>query len=135
YRLGRCKGACLGKEAKIKYNFKFINAFSKHNFKQWPFKKPILIEEKDEVEKIREAFLVDKWCYLGSIKQKDDINLQDLERNLKFDLDIYKILSRFIRKPGNYTLKEVSLQAPLISSNKNLGKYREVDLLTLKPQT
>lgn len=111
YRLGRCKGACVGEEKAIKYNFRFINAFSKHSINYWPFKKPILIEEKNELDQISEAFLVDKWCYLGSVKQKEDINLRELNQDLKFDLDIYKILNRFI------------------SSSKNLGKYKEIEIL------
>lgn len=133
YRLGRCKGACLGKELPVKYNFRFINALSTHAIKNWPFKKPILIEEKNELEETREAFLVDKWCYLGSFKQKEDINLENLNeqvpysKDLRFDLDIYKILNRFIKKPGQYKIKEVSFHAPLITSPKNSKSISVVD--------
>src|SRR5581483_7734335 len=60
YRLGRCKGACASEELALKYNMRFIQAFSKNKLKKWPFKGPIVIEEKNEVDGKNEAIVIDK---------------------------------------------------------------------------
>lgn len=92
--LGICKGACLGRELNIKYNVRFEEAFYKYKIKQWKFDGPIVIKEKGECE---EAFVIDKWCLLGSIKNADE--LSELSKDYTFDLDTYKILAKFILRP------------------------------------
>jgi DNA polymerase-3 subunit epsilon len=101
YRLDRCKGACTGKEKSILYNLKFETAFASLKIKTWPFSGPILIEES-EFETRKEYFLIDKWCYLGSVIVDNEGNKKaDLVNDLVFDLDIYKILKQYMRHPNN----------------------------------
>jgi DNA polymerase III subunit epsilon len=97
YRLGRCKGACKGKESPASYNMRFATAFSDTKIRAWPFENPVLISEKGEGES-EEAFLIDKWIYLGSIKSDSELKL---ERDVRFDLDVYKILRSYLRNPKN----------------------------------
>ncbi len=101
YRLGRCKGACLGKEHPARYNMRFTQAFSKTKIRPWPFQSPIIIQEKDDINKSFESFLIDKWCYLGSVKSDgtnfDQINKQEVS----FDVDTYKILLRYLSQLKN----------------------------------
>lgn len=66
YRLGRCFGACLGKEKILKYNLRFWEALSRIKLKPWPYKGPIRVEN----------LTIDKWCLKGQ----------------PFDLDTYNIL-------------------------------------------
>ena len=96
YRLERCKGACVKKELPLAYNMRFIGAFSKSRIKPWPYKGPILIEEKNELTGKNEYFLVDKWCYLGNIKTDMLGSLNENEMSYDFDLDTYKILIRYL---------------------------------------
>lgn len=96
YRLGRCKGACLGKESPQDYNLRFNEAFSSLRVKPWPFNQAIQIIEKDE-EGNGEAHIFDKWCYLGSIQYSEFDTSSKLERDIEFDLDTYKILDSFLR--------------------------------------
>lgn len=101
YRLDRCKGACTEKEKPVLYNLRFDTAFTALKIKTWPFSGPILIEES-ELEAKKEYFLIDKWCYLGSIVVDSEGNKKsDLANDLTFDLDIYKILKQFLRNPAN----------------------------------
>lgn len=97
FSLGRCKGACFGLENHLKYNLRVMGAFFKDKFKPWPFESPIIIEEGSSEEKT--FHLVDKWCYLGKVKENLDSILND--KHYDFDLDIYKILYRFINSPKN----------------------------------
>lgn len=117
HRLDRCKGACVGKERPEMYNLKFETAFASMRIKTWPYAGPVLIEES-EVETKKEYFLIDKWCYLGSVHVDNEGNKKtDLVNDLIFDLDIYKILKQFLRNPNNMKkiqpLKEGQLEAQL----------------------
>lgn len=82
YKLGRCHGACMNKESAKRYNARFIIAFlESRQFRPWPFAGAIEIVEKNNEEELFDTFTIDKWCLLHK----------------EFDLDTYKILSRFIR--------------------------------------
>lgn len=91
-QLQYCKGACVGDEPDFKYNVRFIEAFSTSKIKPWKWEKPIIIKEHGEKE---ELFVVDKWCFLGTLKTEAD-SLEELNRDYSFDFDTYKILSKFI---------------------------------------
>jgi DNA polymerase III subunit epsilon len=93
YRLGRCMGICAGKEKAIKYNLRFIEAFLNTKIKSWPYKGPILIKEINEISGKEEQFLINNWCVIQK-REGDGRNIEDLE----FDLDVYKILKRFLYK-------------------------------------
>lgn len=95
--LGQCLGACKSLELAIKYNIRFDEGFYKRKIRPWRFDHPILIKEIGESE---ESHLIDKWCYLGSLKNESE-NIEDLRREYRFDYDTYKILNRFIMDPKN----------------------------------
>lgn len=95
--LGQCLGACTKKEVALKYNLRFDEAFYKRKIRPWRFDRPIIIIETGEKE---EAHVIDKWCYLGSLKNEEE-SIDDLKREYRFDYDTYKILNRFIMDPKN----------------------------------
>jgi DNA polymerase III subunit epsilon len=97
YRLGKCKGGCAGKELPVMYNFRFQQAFYENRLKKWPFATPVLIEEKGLIEGKSEAFVLDKWCLLGSVQQDGQDQNYELKKELEFDLDTYKILNSFLK--------------------------------------
>ncbi len=101
YRLGICKGACVQKEPALKYMIRFLSAFSSLKIKPWPFRGPIAIEEYNPVSEKKEYFIVDKWCYIGSVLFSGDLSNESLKRDIHFDLDTYKILTRFLKNPQN----------------------------------
>jgi len=87
YRLNLCNGACLTKENPLRYNMRFIQAFSQYKLKSWPFPGSIVIKEKSDYDNKEEHIIIDNWCLIG---QKG------------FDLDMYKILIRYLQEPKNY---------------------------------
>lgn len=106
YRLDKCNGACVSKEPVIKYNFRFLTATVKSKIRRWPYHGPIIIKEKNDTSGFSEYFLIDKWCFLGSIREEHELNLvtnklsgQTTQYN--FDLDMYKILLRYLNKEKN----------------------------------
>ena len=98
YRLGKCKGACIGKESPLAYNARAIIAFSQNKIKDWPFPGPIVITEKNTLEKTTDAFLVDKWCLLGKKTSDENVDGVFEEKDYRFDMDTYKILLGFFNK-------------------------------------
>lgn len=100
YKLGRCKGICIGKENKEKYNARFLIAYIENKqFRPWMFDGPIEIVEKNEEEGIFESFLIDKWCLLGKRVSEHEINFN---KEATFDLDSYKIMSSYIKYKKAY---------------------------------
>ncbi|MDO8452168.1 MAG: exonuclease domain-containing protein [bacterium] len=67
--------------------------------KPWPFEKAIVIQEEESGRK--ESFLIDKWCYVGSIKTEDEAENLEISTEVRFDLDIYKIIEKFLRTKPN----------------------------------
>lgn len=103
YQLGWCKGACVKNEPPLFYNTRFIEAFSKYQFKRWPFVGPVVIREGSR--NLSSAIIVDKWCILKSGTWDDSGSLSTEDLPYSFDLDAYKILFRFLSKDQN--LKKV----------------------------
>ncbi len=97
HKLGICNGACLGKEASIRYNMRFVQAFHRNKIQPWPYKGPILIKETNPQENIGEGFVVDKWCLLGSLSYEYNNPSDVLSREPQFDYDTYMILNRALR--------------------------------------
>jgi DNA polymerase-3 subunit epsilon len=101
YHLHRCRGACIGTEASAEYNARFDAAFAERKVHAWPFPCGILIEEKGDDDKGGEAFLVDQWCLISSVKFADDGFRNVLPGANTFDYDSYKILLRYLRDRKN----------------------------------
>lgn len=85
YKLQKCRGACVNKEIALKYNIRFVQAFSQKKIKSWPFKGAIKITEYDPIDQKKEEFIINKWCLIS-----------DEQNEAFFDYDIYKILVRYI---------------------------------------
>jgi DNA polymerase-3 subunit epsilon len=108
YRLNRCNGACLSKEKATIYNLRLQIAFTENKILPWSFDGPIIIQETEGMiddfgmPQKREYFLIDNWCYLGTIHQDNEGNLNRKELSeVVFDLDVYKILRQFLKNPAN----------------------------------
>lgn len=98
YQLKKCTGACSGQEPPASYNTRLLGYFDRKRIENWPFKSPVLIEEKDPPAATpAKAIVVDQWCVIADISQDEHcetlINLYDRV----FDHDTYKILSNFLK--------------------------------------
>lgn len=94
-----CRGACIGEEDAKAYNKRFDKAFARYKIKSWPFMGPVAI--KDEAEEGEgTAYVVDQWCLTEVISYSADQKSSQKVESM-FDLDSYKILSRFMLNPKN----------------------------------
>ncbi len=108
HRLNRCKGACVGEENITIYNLRLQTAFSENKILPWPFPGAILIQESEGIyddfglKGKNEYFIIDNWCFLGTVTVDSEGNINDKQTNeITFDLDIYKILKQFLKNPAN----------------------------------
>jgi hypothetical protein len=54
--------------------------------------------------------VLDRWCYLGTIRSEHELHeLAETRQQPVFDLDTYKILTRFFSKPrSSYSVVELN---------------------------
>ena len=92
YQLKRCRGACVGKESLVAHGLRLGAALAGLRMRPWPFKGRIGVRESRS-----DALIVlDRWCYLGTAGSEIELaELAEQRAQPVFDLDTYKILSRF----------------------------------------
>lgn len=94
YQLKKCNGACAGEEPAALFNARFEIAFMNMRFRKWPYPQPVRVTEQTEF--LAESYIIDRWCLF-----KSDETGQAIPTELKFDLDIYKILKNYLLNPKN----------------------------------
>jgi DNA polymerase-3 subunit epsilon len=88
YQVKRCQGACIGKISLEVHNLQLQAALQLYKVQAWSFDGAIAI--KDGASMV----VIDKWCYLGSASNHDELYDLAKSKNLDFDLDIYKIVKK-----------------------------------------
>jgi DNA polymerase III subunit epsilon len=94
-QLGKCRGACDGKEEATRYNERVTTAFERQNIQAWPYHGPVLVQEKTS-EAQGSGIMVDQWCVIGTITQEPYCEPVISTRRKLFDLDTYKILQAYL---------------------------------------
>lgn len=94
-QLRKCRGACAGKESAETYNQRLLEAFERQRIHAWPYKGPVLLQEKSMASTER-AIVVDQWCVLGELTQEPHCAPVLSARPKVFDLDTYKILQSYL---------------------------------------
>ena len=98
HQIKRCRGACCGKESKASHNLRLFEALQSLRIKEWPHSGPIGLRERGEQR--TEVHVIDRWCYLGSADEEAKIyDILEVRSTPTFDLDIYRIVERALRKP------------------------------------
>jgi DNA polymerase III subunit epsilon len=105
YQVGKCKGACLGKEPLILHNTRLQLALSSLKLKSWPFPGRVALRERDprgglpEYMQGTDLHVVDHWTYLGTARTEEELaELRFRESSAAFDVDVYRILVRHFAK-------------------------------------
>jgi DNA polymerase-3 subunit epsilon len=105
YQVGKCKGACVGKEPLILHNTRLQLALSSLKVKSWPFPGRVALRERGprggspEWMHDTDLHVVDHWTYLGTARTEEELDeLGARESNAAFDVDVYRILMRYFAK-------------------------------------
>ena len=96
-QLKKCKGVWTARESPHSHDMRLRAALSSLRLKAWPFRGRIAIRESDP-QRSREHFHVfDAWCFIGTESTLGDLyDAAQTRFEPVFDLDIYKILTRYL---------------------------------------
>jgi DNA polymerase-3 subunit epsilon len=90
YQVKQCHGACIGKVSLAVHNLKLQTALQLYKVPVWPFTGAVAIKDGYSM------LVINKWCYLGTANDHDELDNLAQSENLDFDLDIYKIVKKAI---------------------------------------
>lgn len=94
YQVGKCRGACIGKEPLIMHGMRLHLALSGLKLQAWPFPGRIALQEGRS-----EHHVLDHWVYLGTARSQEELaELADKQAHAAFDVDVYRILVRYLKK-------------------------------------
>ena len=110
YQLKRCRGACVGAESSVHHALRLGQALTSLRMQPWPFRGRIGVRESGSGSEAAELHVLDRWCYLGTVRSEQELQEMAVERAQPvFDADTYKILTRFLSQPrGKYTVVELA---------------------------
>jgi DNA polymerase-3 subunit epsilon len=107
-QVGKCRGACTGKEPLILHATRLKLALSALKIKSWPFLGRIALRERPtgaflpDGTRGGEFHVLDRWMYLGSARSEEELAPLSARRACSvFDVDVYKILQRYFSNHPN----------------------------------
>jgi DNA polymerase-3 subunit epsilon len=100
YQIKRCRGACIGIESRAAHALRLAQALAGLRMRPWPFKGRVAVRETAPGRDRTDVIVLDRWCHLGTARSEQELyEIQQCPPRPVFDLDTYKILTRFFAKP------------------------------------
>jgi DNA polymerase-3 subunit epsilon len=108
FHVGRCKGACVGKEPLVLHDIRLRMALAALKLKPWPFPGRVAIAEGRA-----EFHVLDHWVYLGTARSEEELDeLRTKAAHAAFDADVYRILVRYLAKNPKIAWHDLRVSAP-----------------------
>ena len=104
YQVKQCGGACLNLTPISLHNLQLKTVMDLFKVQVWPYSGAIAIKEGGEM------IVIDKWCYLGTAINQEELHELAEFGEAEFDLDIYKILKKALSGPYKKEVVEFSAQ-------------------------
>ena len=95
HQLGRCRGACAGREPLVLHHMRLNLALSGLKLKAWPFPGRIALRERGSR---LDLHILEEWKYLGTARTDDEFAALAQAAAPSFDVDVYRILVRYFAK-------------------------------------
>ena len=99
FQVKQCSGACIGLASIEMHHLQLKTALDLYKVQVWPYQGPIAIHDGGEM------IVIDKWCYLGTAINEDELYELASSGDAEFDLDIYKIVKKALA--GQYKQKVI----------------------------
>jgi DNA polymerase-3 subunit epsilon len=119
HQMGKCKGACIGKEPAALHDMRVRLALASLKLKAWPFPGRIALRERPpwggapEFGPAADLHVIDRWVYVGTARTEEELAaLAALESDAEFDADIYRILVRYLAQHPRVDWIELRAAAP-----------------------
>jgi DNA polymerase-3 subunit epsilon len=107
-QVGKCRGACTGREPLILHTMRLQLALSALKIKSWPFPGRIALRERatggfgPDGTRGGELHVLDRWMYLGSARSEEELAALSVRETYPgFDADVYKLLLRYFANHPN----------------------------------
>jgi len=98
-QLGRCRGACVGKEPRALHDTRLRLALSSLRVRPWPFAGPVGIREPAASGNGTVLHVIDRWRHLGTARDDDEVAaLLQGAKGGNFDPDGYRIVARCLQR-------------------------------------
>jgi DNA polymerase III subunit epsilon len=95
HQLGRCKGACIGKEPLILHTVRLQMALASLKLKTWPFPGRVALRERSTFG-AEVLHVLDRWRYIGTAHSEEELaSLAGRAGPKEFDPRLYKVLVRY----------------------------------------
>ncbi len=102
YQIKKCRGACVGNEPLALHEARLVSALASLKMRSWPFAGAVGICENSTDGGRTDIHVFNRWCHLGTADNEDRLKeILHSPSPLPFDLDSYKILTRFFDTRGN----------------------------------
>jgi DNA polymerase-3 subunit epsilon len=98
-RVGKCLGACAGKESTESHNERVAAALLDLRLQSWPYDGPIGIRENGAVH------VIDAWAYLGTAKSHEETAPLLEKGQHRFDIHVYQIMQQWLPKLGSRIIR------------------------------
>jgi len=99
HQLGRCGGACVGKEPLALHDVRLQLALTSLRLKPWPFAGPVGIREAGPGGTAPVLHVIDRWQHLGTARDPGEVESLVGALSLDgFDADSYRIIGRCLER-------------------------------------
>lgn len=99
HQVGKCGGACDGREHLLQHQARLATALTKLKLVSWPWDGAIGIREREPQTGREELHVVDRWCYLGSFRSEQELRERAPPAGRPaFDIDTYKLLVKHLMR-------------------------------------
>lgn len=96
---GKCKGACVGREALTSHHARMLAGLSRYRFPDWPWPGPVGLAEGPDWAPALHVF--DRWAYLGTIHDQSELPELLIGSAPSFDPQMMKLVRSILKKRAN----------------------------------
>jgi DNA polymerase-3 subunit epsilon len=89
------------------HNLQLKTALEFFKVQVWPYAGPIAIKDGDEM------IVMDRWCYLGTAINHDELYELAESGEAEFDLDIYKIVKKALSGPYQKHIIPINIESAI----------------------
>jgi DNA polymerase-3 subunit epsilon len=94
-QLGRCKGACIGRESLARHHLRLQLALAQKRLQAWPHPGRVAIREYQEQSGRTDIHVFEQWCHIATVNDPAELDaLGQTRQPLAFDLDTYRLLEK-----------------------------------------
>jgi len=114
YQLGRCRGACAGKEPAALHAVRVQMALASLKLKAWPFPGRVALREHDAMGGA-DLHVLDRWTYLGSARSEEELQaLAARSAPATFDAHVYRVLARYFASHPKLDWHDLEARRPAL---------------------